>query len=294
MSTQPNLSMVPATTSLPAASLATRVAEQARRALCQEVHTWPKPGLVSHVDTGSHSDMDAATFNRSAAAIAPFLAELVEAGIRNEDMPALRKIGLRAEVAMLCATGGVNTHRGAIFGMGLLCAAAGLRAAGHVAAGLSLGDSVVLRWGHDILGGPRLSSSHGEVVGRRYGAGGARREAAMGFPTVYDIAMPAWVAASILAQGDDEAARVQVCFVLIAALEDTNLLHRGGSEGLRFAREQAASFLDRGGIGQDDWRARAEEIHHAFVDRNLSPGGAADLLAMTLFAADLDGAGLCD
>lgn len=203
----------------------------AEQSLRLEIQTWPKPGLVSHVDTGSHGDMDAATFFRSASAIRPFFAELVEAGIRNEDMTALRQIGLRAERAMLRATGNINTHRGAIFGMGLLCAAAGLRVAGHAEAILSLGEIVRQRWGQDILAGPRLTTSHGEMAGRRYGAGGARLEAALGFPTVYDVALPALADGIALTSGDTEASRVHACFALIATLNDTNLLHRGGDAG---------------------------------------------------------------
>ncbi|MDC6130183.1 triphosphoribosyl-dephospho-CoA synthase, partial [Burkholderia gladioli] len=99
----------------------------AERCLRLEVDTWPKPGLVSRVDNGSHLDMNAGTFARSAAAIGPYLAELARAGAERREMAALRRIGLRAEHAMLAATGGVNTHRGAIFGLGLLCAAASLR-----------------------------------------------------------------------------------------------------------------------------------------------------------------------
>ncbi|MGI0503638.1 triphosphoribosyl-dephospho-CoA synthase, partial [Burkholderia sp. ZZQ-2] len=110
---------------IPAPSEAGRIAELAERSLVLEIETYPKPGLVSHVDTGSHTDMDAATFARSAAVLRPYFAELADAGARDADMAVLRKIGLRAEHAMLAATGGVNTHRGAIFGLGLLCAAAG-------------------------------------------------------------------------------------------------------------------------------------------------------------------------
>ena len=86
-----------------------------------------------------------------------------------------------------------------------------------------------------------------------------------------------------LAPGDAEAAAVHCCFALIAALEDTNLLHRGGSGGLAFARRAASAFLDRGGVGAPGWRDEASRIHRAFVARHLSPGGSADLLAMTLF-----------
>ena len=264
-------------------SLPTRLALLAEQSLRLEIETWPKPGLVSHVDNGSHTDMDADTFRRSAAAIRPYFAELAEAGARRAAMPALRKIGLRAERAMLAATGGVNTHRGAIFGLGLLCAAASARDAGHANAGLSLGAVVAQLWGRDILAGPRLPDSHGERAGRRYGASGARREAADGFPSVYEIGLPALREAGRLAPGDEEALRVQACFALIAAVEDTNLLHRGGLDGLRFAQHSARAFLERGGVGQADWRAAAAAIHRGFVARQLSPGGAADLLAMCVF-----------
>lgn len=274
-----------------ALSLPERVAALAEQSLQLEIYTWPKPGLVSHVDTGSHTDMDADTFLRSGSAIRPFFAELVEAGMRNRDMPELRGIGLRAEMAMLRATGGINTHRGAIFGMGLLCAAAGWRLAGHADAGMSLGDVVSHRWGRGILDGPCLLSSHGQAAARHFGAGGARQEAVLGFPSVYRAGVPDLHNAFALASGDTEAARVQASFALIAVLEDTNLLHRGGLAGLRFAQQSAQSFLDRGGIGQPDWRRVAEATHRAFVERRLSPGGAADLLAMSLFVEAFERAG---
>jgi triphosphoribosyl-dephospho-CoA synthase len=202
-------------------------------------------------------------------------------------MIALRKIGLHAERAMLEATDGINTHRGAIFGLGLLCAAAGWRKVHPGDSTLSLGEIVAQRWGDDILGGPRLTTSHGETAHRRYGAGGARQEAADGFPCVYNVGLRALEDAQNMAGGDAEATRVQACFALIAAVEDTNLLHRGGIAGLRFAQQATRAFLRQGGVGQVGWRHHAEAIHRAFVERRLSPGGAADLLAMSLFVSAL-------
>lgn len=263
------------------------VGELAEHCLQREVQTWPKPGLVSHVDNGSHTDMDAMTFSRSAEALRPFFSELAQAGAQGAAMTSLRKVGLRAERAMLEATGGINTHRGAIFGLGLLCAAAGWRKAHPGDRPPSLGEVVARRWGDDILGGPRLTTSHGETAHRRYGAGGARQEAADGFPSIYSIGLHALNAAQDITSGDAEAARVQACFALIAAVEDTNILHRGGIAGLRFAQQAARAFLRRGGVGQVEWRRHAEAIHRAFVKRRLSPGGAADLLAMSLFVSAL-------
>jgi len=251
-----------------------------------EVATYPKPGLVSHVDTGAHQDMDAALLETSAETLEAYFADLAEAGAAGAPMGRLRVIGLAAEHAMLAATGGVNTHRGAIFGMGLLCAAAGFRGA-YTTPG-TLGAIVAARWGIDILDGPVALRSHGAQVARRHGAGGARAQAAAGFPALYEVALPALLQGRILAPGDAEAARVQACLSLIASVEDTNLLYRGGPQGLAFARRLAQRFLDAGGVGAADWRARAARVHQAFVARRLSPGGCADLLAMALFA---DGVG---
>ena len=262
---------------------AAAVAVRAVHCLLLEVETWPKPGLVSHIDCGSHHDMDAKTFRLSAAAIEPYFEALADAGARGCGMDRLRIIGLEAEAGMLTATAGINTHRGAIFGMGLLCAAVGARAGGRVDPSLSLGTAVSQLWGGGIVDGPVLLHSHGSGARRRFGAGGARMEAAQGFPSVYEIGLPALRRAALTAPGDAEAQRVETCFALIAALEDTNLLHRGGVAGLQFARLAAQRFLDEGGVGGPGWRERARSVHESFVARWLSPGGSADLLAMTLF-----------
>jgi triphosphoribosyl-dephospho-CoA synthase len=266
--------------------LCRHIADRAFAALCEELAAWPKPGLVSHVDTGSHHDMDAVLLLRSAGVLRPFFAELALAGAEGAEMGRLRAIGLRAEAAMLAATRGVNTHRGAIFGLGLLCAAAG--AAAHLPAPGRLGGIVARRWGGDISRGPVPLHSHGSGALRRHGAGGARAEAAAGFPGIYAVGLPALRLGRALAPGDAAAAAVQACFALIATIRDTNLLHRGGADGARYAAEAAAAFLEAGGVGVANWRARAAAVHRGFVARRLSPGGCADLLAMTLFVDALE------
>jgi triphosphoribosyl-dephospho-CoA synthase len=247
-----------------------------------EIDTYPKPGLVSYRDCGAHRDMDAALLVRSADLLVPYFIDLAAAGAAGEKMSRLRQIGLAAEAAMLACTGGVNTHRGAIFGLGLLVAAAGLQARYGIA--MPLGQIVANRWGQDILAGPVPLHSHGAIVARRYSAGGARAEAARGFPAVFHAALPALRKVEASLPNDPEASRVQACMVLIATVDDTNLLYRGGPQGLAFARACAAGFLAGGGVARPGWRRAAGKIHASFVARNLSPGGCADLLAMTLFA----------
>jgi triphosphoribosyl-dephospho-CoA synthase len=274
-------------------SVADHVAEAAKAALFEELETWPKPGLVSHVDSGSHTDMDAGTLRASAAAIAPFYYQLTVAGAAGSGMHNLREIGLEAERAMLAATGGVNTHRGAIFGLGLLCAAAGAtwsqrpRSQSRWCAEV-LGGTVRRQWGHEIRSGPIPLHSHGTNALLKFGAGGARAQAAAGFPHAIEVGLPALWRGRRLAPNDPEAARVQGFFAILASMEDTNLLHRGGAAGLRYAQEAATRFLEQGGVEQADWRDRAIAVHRAFVVRRLSPGGCADLLAITLFLDALE------
>jgi triphosphoribosyl-dephospho-CoA synthase len=273
--------------------VADHVAGVAATALLAELETWPKPGLVSHVDAGSHTDMDACTFRASVAAISPFFGRMTLAGAAGSGMDALRTIGLEAERAMLEETGGANTHRGAIFALGLLCAATGTcwsaSAPGQPLWGPDiLGATVRRRWGSAILCGPIPLHSHGTDALLRFGAGGARAEAAAGFPHALEIGLPALQLGRALAPGDPEAARIQSFFAILASVEDTNLLHRGGGAGLQFAQQQAVRFLGQGGVEQGQWRERAAAVHRAFIARHLSPGGCADLLAVTLFMDALD------
>ncbi len=134
--------------------------------------------------------MDAGTLRRSAAAIRPYFAALVAAGRRDAGMDELRAIGLRAEAAMLAATGGVNAHRGAIFSLGLICAGAGV--AGPVPASAEARAEAVARlWGGPSLARRPRRTAMADGPARRYGVGGASAEAAAGFPTIRAVGLPA-------------------------------------------------------------------------------------------------------
>ena len=225
--------------------------------------------------------MDAGILRASATAIRPFFAELVVAGSRGAPMTDLRAIGLRAEAAMMAATSGVNAHRGAIFSLGLICAAAGaLSDRPRIAEAYAL--AVGRLWGPAIRNVPASAASHGGRAARRYGVGGAGAEAAAGFPTIRSAGLPALRSGRARAAQDPMAARVACFFALLAVVDDTNLLHRGGADGLGTARTAAADFMAAGGIAAVDWQARALDVHRAFVAARLSPGGCADLLAATL------------
>jgi triphosphoribosyl-dephospho-CoA synthase len=283
---------LPARQYLPDAAAA-RIGRLAIASLHREVVLAPKPGLVTPVSQGSHDDMDFTTFQRSLQALRSYFPVIARCGAGQPAFAPLQALGIAAEADMLCATGGVNTHRGAIFNLGLLCAAAGsLLADGARVDAEAACQRVRKHWGPAILDGlDRPASeplpSHGLVVAQRYGAGGARHEAATGFPAARQIGLPTY-RTTLAATGDPMRAELQTLFALIAALEDTNLLWRGGPAGLAYARQRADTFLQAGGVLAADWQTTARDIENDFNARRLSPGGSADLLGVTLFLAGLD------
>jgi triphosphoribosyl-dephospho-CoA synthase len=263
------------------------IARCAANALTEELATYPKPGLVSFVDQGSHPDMDAECFLTSIAAIRTSFGQMAEAGADGCRLLDLQRIGIAAEESMLDATRGRNTHRGAIYCLGLLAAAAGKQIADSDLLGLPLGRIVAESWGDEILlPESLLENSRGLEMCHRYKLGGVRGEAKNGFPSIFKAGLPAFQTALI--STNREAARVQAFFAILEVCEDTTLLQRGGYLGWKFAQTQVFRFFRGGGVASPDWKILAEEIHGGFVARHLTAGGAADLLAATLFINHLN------
>jgi triphosphoribosyl-dephospho-CoA synthase len=260
------------------------IAWAAQEALHEEVGLWPKPGLVTPNDTGSHSDMNLTLFLRSAHVLRGYFHAVALAGACKARFEDLRRLGIAAEARMLDATGRVNTHRGAIFSLGLLAAAAGWRVRmGLPLSGSSLGETVAERWGEDIiLSGAQYLDSNGSVATRRYAAMGARAEAAAGFPTLFRRALPC-LTTTLRVTNSPRLSLVQTLFAIMAELDDTNLLHRGGKEGLDFVQKRARAFLLDGGVLCSDWQDRALELNNDCKVKRLSPGGGADMLAAVWF-----------
>jgi triphosphoribosyl-dephospho-CoA synthase len=264
------------------------VARHAVRSLYQELALYPKPGLVSLVDNGSHDDMDASTFVRSLFALRRYFLDIALAGSRGAGFEVLRGLGIEAERRMLAATGGINTHRGAIFSLGMLCAAAGRAGAGAHAGARpdALRAALLDSWGDDLASHRGAGASHGAAASARYAASGAREQAAAGFPAVFELALPT-LQRTLAAGRGMRCARIDALFALMAGLSDTNVYHRGGIEGARIVRDSAARFMARGGTACADWLREAEAAHRVFVAHRLSPGGAADLLAAACFVHSL-------
>lgn len=260
----------------PARSLARAAVE----ALLEELELYPKPGLVSAHDSGSHADMDYLLMRNSAESLFEFLAEIETNPGDFQDC--LKPIGLRAERRMLEVTGGVNTHRGAIFLLGLLVAAT---ARADQPTPAAIRESLLRHYGPALQEHDRTiphPASHGAAARALDASTGARREAAHGFPAVFATALPHFQ--TLLADGIcRQAAALETLLLLMARTGDSNLLHRGGKAGAAQARAAAAKFLQTGGVRRNGWFQELQRLHADFVENHWSPGGCADLLAAVLF-----------
>lgn len=261
---------------------ATRLADLAVAALVEEVVLTPKPGLVDLRSRGAHHDLDWTLMCRSACALHPTFHAMAVAGALIHDPQILREelgqIGRDGEAAMLRATGGVNTHRGAIWALGLLVSAAAQGATD--AADMTTRAAAIAR--RQDRYAPRITGNKGERACCTYGVSGARGEAMAGFPHVVDVALPCLHAAR--ARGDrEDHARLNALLAVMVGLDDTCVLSRGGEPALATMQAGAYAVLEAGGAGQKRGAQLLRQLEQQALASGVSPGGAADLLAATLF-----------
>ena len=265
-------------------SLAERLADMAVDALIDEADLSPKPALVDRRGNGAHTDLHLGLMHASALSLWPAFKEMAQAASEFGEVglplrEAIGRIGREGEQAMLATTNGVNTHRGAIWALGLLVTAAALEpestAPGAIAlraARLALLDD---RYAPHLL-------SHGAQVAQRYGARGAREEAQLGFPAVIQRALPQLKHSRAAGHGEQNA-RLDALLAIMSSLADTCVLYRAGETGLQTMQLGAQAVLEAGGSASLDGRRRLHELDHQLIALNASPGGAADLLAACLF-----------
>lgn len=255
------------------------------QALYDEVRLTPKPGLVDSLTPGAHRDMDYALFVASIEAIAPWFSVFWQVGYQHAGRPAseqlrqLRPAGLACEQDMFKATGGVNTHKGGIFALGLLCCAAGRLAAQARPVTRDGLCRQVSAFCHGLVHRELVQRNRGATVGerlyQRYGLAGARGEAESGFRTVVRHVLPGW------RQASTPERRLHLALLrLMAVNPDTNLVSRGGLDGLTFVQAEARRLLAK------SWSvADLAEMDNALTARYLSPGGSADLLSVAMVLA---------
>ncbi|CAG8998618.1 MAG: 2-(5''-triphosphoribosyl)-3'-dephosphocoenzyme-A synthase [Candidatus Celerinatantimonas neptuna] len=283
-STWPTFEMAVAA-DLPSPLDARHVRQLMRQALLLEVTLTPKPGLVDLASNGAHRDMDVPLFIASIDAITPWFEHFFGHGRVSARRPEgkvlaeLRPIGQACESAMYCATKGVNCHKGGIFALGLLSCAIGRGIELQLPLTQSFLCQIVSRFCLGIvereLKTNRAPLTVGEHLYHRYQLTGARGEAERGFDTVRKIALPTWQ--RVRANGASlQMTMLHTLLALMAHNQDTNLVSRGGMSGLRFAQQRAMSLIEA------DWDyMELLMLDQQFIQRNLSPGGSADLLAVS-------------
>lgn len=265
-------------------SLAERLADLAVDALIDEADLSPKPALVDRRGNGAHTDLHLGLMHASALSLWPAFKEMAQAAIESGEVgvplrEAVGRIGWEGEQAMLATTAGVNTHRGAIWALGLLVTACALEPESSAA------GPIALRAARLALIDDRYAPrplSHGAQVAQRYGARGAREEAQLGFPSVLQRALPQLKRSRALGHGEQNA-RLDALLAIMTNLADTCVLYRAGEHGLQTMQLGAQAVLDAGGSASLAGRRRLHELDEQLIALNASPGGAADLLAACLF-----------
>lgn len=254
---------------IPKSTVPYLVADLAERALRLELDTTPKPGLVDRRDNGAHKDMDYALMSKSISALRPYLTRLAVESAKDIDLAKIKEVGIEAEKAMLKATGGVNTHKGALFCIGLSVAAASNLASATGSVEAYSFKELVSRAASEI---PSARGTHGAEAKRSFKVGGALENARAAYPELFTDWLPYYRSL----EGDPFRCHKTLLHIM-TTLDDTNILHRRGAEGLAHAEAAAARLLE------DFSESGLSSLNKDFIRENISPGGSADMLSLTIF-----------
>lgn len=275
---------VEATKLVPPTTIPYLLAHLACDALQQELDTTPKPGLVDQHDSGAHADMDYRLMQRSIHALRPYFVQLAQVAQQGPlTHPIISAIGIEAERAMLATTGGVNTHRGALFSMGLAIVAAGSSLSEYSEfseysdysdysehSDFSL-QSAIAQLAQTF---PDTQGTHGSRAVSQYQAKGALAMAREGYEQLFSDWQP--FLRNLKQQGDPYAHH-KTLLRIMSQLDDTNILHRCGAEVASRVKAEAADMLAHFSTDALD------DMNRRYSAENISPGGSADMLALTIF-----------
>ena len=261
---------------VPGTTLPYLVAWLAINALKQELDLTPKPGLVDTHDNGSHSDMDYAIMLKSINALRSYFAQLAVISYCDclPEASQLQNMGIDAEKKMLAATDGINTHRGALFSMGLaVVAACHILATGCSSNFLDQWSKIVTSIASQM---PGSDNSHGNSVKAQHNVAGALDIARTGYSEMVNKWLKYYCD-----NCNDEHIKHKTLLLIMCSLDDTNVIHRAGFEMAQQVKQEAAHLLENFSI------EGLEQMNQSFIARNISPGGAADMLSLTLFLSTL-------
>ncbi len=270
----------------------------AYHAMMLEVHLTPKAGLVDCISRGAHNDMNIDTFIVSSNVLRPYMKKLASIGYEKHQLeakallPHLRRVGIEAEHAMFAATDNINTHKGMIFTLGLICGAVGWLYhrgskidAQHVRSVImSCCENLVT---DELKSSDKTPATAGERLFKQHGLTGVRGEAVHGYPTIFLYGLPVYEN-SILKGEPEEQAMSKTLLSLMANNSDTNIVNRGGIEGLNYVQRWAHHLLSDFDNPEVDTEKAIIEFDEKLIQLNLSPGGSADLLAATWLLAQLN------
>ena len=259
------------------------LARTATQCLIDEARLSPKPGLVDSRGNGAHHDLSLALMERSAHSLtSTFQALALQSWQRPADI-ALRqtvgRLGREGEQQMMAATGGVNTHRGAIWALGLLVSAVAMLGGEGQSQAIADAAAALARLPDGFA--PK-SFSKGLRASRRWQVPGAREEAQCGFPHITRLALPQ-LQHSRARGASEPQAQLDALMAIMTSLSDTCVLSRAGMSGLQTMQQGAREVLAAGGCASVAGRAALARLDAQMLAHNASPGGAADLLAATLF-----------
>lgn len=269
------------------------ISSLAIKSMLYEVSTTPKPGLVDRLNSGAHNDMDFFTFVDSSVSLKDYFYNCVKLGYEFKEvdyrllLKHLRPLGIGAEQTMYTATNGVNTHKGLIFSLGIIVAAVGNIFSRKKQQNINLNEikekiKAITEGISSELESVEKRNTYGEILFSTYGVKGIRGEAESGFNTVLSYSLPILKSLILEKEYHINDILVQTLIYLMAHCEDSNILGRRGIEGLKYVKEQSKNAIELGGYLTEDGKEFIIEMDKDFIKRNISPGGAADLLAITL------------
>ncbi|MEG0731502.1 MAG: triphosphoribosyl-dephospho-CoA synthase CitG [Vagococcus sp.] len=276
-----------------------KISIMAYEALLEEVNLSPKPGLVDRLNNGSHQDMTIETFYSSANAIAPYFTNYIQIGYEHKGTPLelfdkMRFEGAKAEKEMMRATKNINTHKGANFSFAVILGALGKYEQTFLGEVYSMKDiHLVLDYTSKMCEGlasrdfldlnQKESLSNGEKLYLKTGITGIRGEAESGYASLEKVLLPQLLAYKELTRDERN---LRGFIDLMSAVEDSNIYHRGGLEGIQFLKKEALLIKEKD-LTYEELITEMTELDQKMIKKNLSPGGSADLLSLGIFLFSL-------
>ena len=279
---------------VPPTTLPYIIAHLATQALQAELDTTPKPGLVDKDNNGAHRDMDYALMQRSIDTLHPYFVKLALLGCADA-LPthtSIRDIGIEAEKAMLSATNGVNTHKGALFSMGLAVVASA-----HEERKIAANEEQILKernGGEDVLVSlqttikalaasfPDTNGTHGSKAKLLSKGTTAIKGALDNAREGYEMLFAEWLPFYIERRKERDAYTLHKTLLRIMCdLDDTNVIYRTDLATAEEVKQEARALLDNFS------NAALKDMDRRYTARNISPGGAADMLSLTAFIGSI-------